>query len=441
MKATHWFAPWVLATLATTTLATTTLGGCPGVDPQLDPGEAGGAALGGSGGQGGDVNEDCGDGETTGSESCDDGNQATGDGCRPDCSLEICGDGVIDPGMICLSDPVSYAAPAGSRPGLWPLDGGDDLDLVVWGSTLQIRLASGPGSFGGAVTLAQGAADVAGALLNDDNAIDLAVAQAQTAGAYVNAGDGTFGGLVGGAALMTAATIGVGDLDDDGDGDLCVTGCANGCSNPSSNLDVLLSNGDGSFAPAVSYPAKASAQTLVLDVTGDGQRDVVALQFGEGGTVGVYPGDGSGAVANPIESVVPDNCSLNHMDLGDVDGDGWLDVVVGSGCDAKPAYLLRGNGAGGFSDPISLTSGAGGMVSTQLADLDNDGDLDVITGTLGPAVLFFAGDGSGGFADPSEAVTSSGGQAQLATADLDHDGALDLVVAGADGIRVYLSDP
>ena len=413
--------------------------GCPGKAPQLDPdATASGGSSAGSGGQGG--GGDCGDGVPGGGEACDDGNDDVGDGCRPDCTAETCGDGVIDPSMVCLADPVGYSGPAGAQPLLAPLETAVT-DLVVFGSSLQVRLSNGTGSFGGAVTLAQATVQALAGHLDDDDALDLAVIQNDAAGAYLNDGDGTFGGLLAGAPTMTAGTGALGDLDEDGFDDLVVTGCVNGCTDPGSLIEIFLANGDGTFGAAATYAGNSSAMTLVRDVTGDGRRDVIALHFAEGGSVGVYPGDGQGAIGSAIQSAIPDNCDLNHMDLGDVDGDGWLDVVVSSGCDAKPIHILRGNGAGGFSEPVSLASSAGGTVSTQLADLDNDGNLDVITGTLGPSVLFFAGDGAGGFVEPVEIASALGGQAKLATADVDGDGALDLVVGASDGVKVYLSDP
>jgi cysteine-rich repeat protein len=46
----------------------------------------------------------CGDGFRDGDEECDDGNAVAGDGCRPDCTAERCGDGIVDPGEACDGD-------------------------------------------------------------------------------------------------------------------------------------------------------------------------------------------------------------------------------------------------------------------------------------------------------------------------------------------------
>jgi cysteine-rich repeat protein len=43
----------------------------------------------------------CGNGLTSDGDLCDDGNRALGDGCRPNCTVERCGDGILDPGERC----------------------------------------------------------------------------------------------------------------------------------------------------------------------------------------------------------------------------------------------------------------------------------------------------------------------------------------------------
>lgn len=118
--------------------------------------------------------------------------------------------------------------------------------------------------------------------------------------------------------------------------------------------------------------------------------------------------------------------------LGDVDGDGWCDVfLVGleSGC-----RLYRNLGGWRFED-VTARAGVGcdGQRSrgAVLADVDGDGDLDLLVSSTGGGVRLFLNDGRGRFVEGTEAagLVSTAGSTSLALADIDGDGALDLYVA------------
>lgn len=117
---------------------------------------------------------------------------------------------------------------------------------------------------------------------------------------------------------------------------------------------------------------------------------------------------------------------------GDVDGDGWCDLYF-CGLDG-PNALYRNLGDWRFSD---VTEVAGVACADQastgaaLADLDGDGDLDLLVGGIGRGVRLFLNDGSGRFREATESAGLGGrtGTMSLALADGDGDGWLDLYVA------------
>lgn len=448
--------------LLTSTLMATCIwlvNGCPGNEPQLDPavavgggagagqaGPGGASAGGGTAGSGGD-GDVCGDGMQTGTEACDDNNVVPGDGCRADCTVEACGDGIVDAGMTCFGTPVAYTAPAAVVPLLADLDGDGLLDLVLSGESLSRRLATAPGVFGASVEISSQDAGVAlghadGA--SGDTRLDLLASSREDGGVYLNDGNGTFPSFTLKGMLMMSPRVAAGDMDEDGNDDLVVTGCDDvaGCSNGQSNLHVYLSQGDGTLANPLTSGGHSSARTVVADVTGDDRLDVLALNFNDGGSVGFYAGNGDGTVVGQVRSTVPNNCVLEHLDVGDVDGDGAPDVVVGSSCNALPIHVMLGDGTGLFGDAISLSTEGANTRAVRLADLDNDGDLDVVAGTDASTVVFYAGDGNGGFSDGVPVLTLAGGDIAFDIADLNDDGARDIVATQSTGaVSVIFADP
>ena len=115
--------------------------------------------------------------------------------------------------------------------------------------------------------------------------------------------------------------------------------------------------------------------------------------------------------------------------LGDVDGDGWTDLYL---CNADGANaLFRNLGHWRFTN---ITASAGvacrGLTSTgaALADLDGDGDLDLVVNTLGRGTHVFLNDGQGRFTRLTILNPGRGGMT-VALADYDGDGFLDLYLA------------
>lgn len=116
----------------------------------------------------------------------------------------------------------------------------------------------------------------------------------------------------------------------------------------------------------------------------------------------------------------------------DVDGDGLVDVFLAS-VEAPPA-LYRNLGGFRFAD-VTAQSGISlaGQATTgaTFADVDGDGDADLLVGSLGGALSLLQNDGTGKFTDVTAASGLEGGLAAttLTLADVDGDGDLDLYVA------------
>lgn len=256
------------------------------------------------------------------------------------------------------------------------LDGDRVIDLVsASGATgdAKIALGSGSGAFGAATSLVLPWAvrEIRLADWNGDGHLDLVLSSALTAEVGVMLGDGAGGfGLATAIAVGVApAAIAIADVDGDERPDLVVVG------NGSARVDVLRNDGSGGFLPAVVSAAPSLGGKLaVCDVDGDRVVDVVAFDALRTGVV-VGHGAGTGTFTFPSPSVVLSSTSANGFALGDLDGDGHVDVVATAGNRVLAAY---GDGAGGFRSLQALHVDGLGASWVAAADLVGDGTPDVL---------------------------------------------------------------
>jgi hypothetical protein len=211
------------------------------------------------------------------------------------------------------------------------------------------------------------------------------------------------------------------DVDADGDSDVVYM--------IGDQVVTRLGTGDGVFGPALfgltAFPTNVEAG----DVDGDGTTDLVVInQFDN--TVEVELGDGNGDfVQQP--AMVATNLGPTLLVVGDLDGENGADVIVG-GASAFQVYVSDGDGS-----PVSQGQvGVGGpVVALGLAELDGDGDADLVfVRTQGGVSSMFArlggGDGSFGSAIPVD--TDGATPRATVGGDLDGDGDGDIVHVDRD---------
>jgi hypothetical protein len=261
-------------------------------------------------------------------------------------------------------------------------------------------------------------------------------------------------------AHLGTQAIAAGDADGDGDEDLFFAHAAVYPGQQDQEV-LLLNDGDGTFAAAppgalpswpVSGPDLASAAAFV-DVDRDGDLDLVTARgwpwLAPPGNVAnrLALNDGTGrfvaAAAGAFPSLADASASVAH---GDVDGDGDGDLVFGnqdavffSGLGAQNRLYLN-DGSGVFTDATAgrLPAVLDATLAVVLADMDRDGDLDLVVGNgpygssgTEPGVALLLNDGSGAFTDASRVPPQSLLSA-LAVGDLDGDGDLDIALPGRD---------
>ena len=178
--------------------------------------------------------------------------------------------------------------------------------------------------------------------------------------------------------------------------------------------------GTGTFQEEVTYLSKYQAKSVALgDLDGDGILDMVSADY-EVNSNRVYIGKGNGTFEIAADYEV--GSSPVAVQLGDVDGDGVLDMLTLS--DSSCVRLGVGDGTFGVSSALPV-SGSG----LALGDVNNDGLLDVVSADESSGAAMVAlGKGDGGFFAASS-FDAGAGSCSVALGDINGDGALDIVVA------------
>ena len=153
------------------------------------------------------------------------------------------------------------------------------------------------------------------------------------------------------------------------------------------------------------------------------------------------------ASAQPVPFGPQDVISTNadgaqSVATADIDGDGDLDVLSASDFDDKIA-LYRNDGTGAFAAQEIISTNAVGARSVATADIDGDGDLDVLSASFNDdKIALYRNDGTGAFAAQEVITTNADAAQSVTTADIDGDGDLDALSASAfdNDIALYRND-
>ena len=338
--------------------------------------------------------------------------------------------------------------------------GDGKLDLVyvnpVAAGQVVIRAGNGDGSFGAETARAVGNTPnkVIVADFNGDTIADLAVANYDVTNnstgsvdIFLGTGGGNFAAKTNVGSVGRAYDLTAGDFDRDGDLDLAVL------RRDFSQIQILVNNGSGAFTTGQLLTSSGTPSTVSIaqgDFNGDGDLDLVAANQNAGNLV-IHLG-GAGATFGTATTIANVGASNPRgVTAADLNGDGNLDIVYANitnssgNVSGAGVSVMLGNGAGGFAAPVTYLTGTGASpVTVSVADMNGDGRPDLVVPNFGASpgtASILIGNGNGTFQSHTTLLAGTNPEV-AAIGDFDGDGDNDIAVnnSGSTSISIFLNN-
>ena len=264
-----------------------------------------------------------------------------------------------------------------------------------------------------------------------------------TAGTNTNTTPGTTPPVVGGTGVFSDGsaalpgnpsglddfTVAAGDVDGDGDVDLVFGTYVGG-------LSLLRNNTTQFDYEATAFPTLTFECTDVHLADMDGDGDLDAIAGGNRASVMTFVNDGTGTFATGPFAPNTNDCLTYKIAVGDLNGDTYPDVYMANSGQSTPTQgadiVLLNDQAGGLVEASNALPGlTDDTLGAALADVDNDGDLDVMAVNFAGSHVLLLNDGNANFTDASAnlpAALTGDGATAVAAADMNGDGFADFYI-------------
>ncbi|WP_298420574.1 T9SS type A sorting domain-containing protein [uncultured Kordia sp.] len=321
------------------------------------------------------------------------------------------------------------------------LDNDNDLDIIyivnlntlVWYENLD-----GLGNFSNQIVLST---EASGKLqfsdINNDGHIDIVTSYGNNLMWLENFGQGNFSTpneII--ANPNVASTAFPADIDGDGDDDIVSINHVNTSSNYlayNENLDGL-----GTFGPfevITSMGSNKLSHLEIRDFDGDNDNDIVYTGVdgsGNSGQMGWIENTGGLGNFGPKTTIFNDECNI--VKSVDLDEDGDLDLIAAMYEDQILAWFENVDGLGGFSNRrIISEANSYGSRNIYPADIDGDGDMDIVSSSHEESSVFWYENLDGSNFGSEHVITNTVEEVNSAfPGDINGDGKLDIIVTQGD---------
>ena len=138
-----------------------------------------------------------------------------------------------------------------------------------------------------------------------------------------------------------------------------------------------------SFSAAdIATTANGAESAFAADMDGDGDMDIVSASYVDH-TIAWYENNGAADPSFTAADIATNAYGATSVFAADMDGDGDLDIVSASYSDDKIAWYENNGAADPSFTTVNIATNADEAYSVYVADLDNDGDLDIVSASRG----------------------------------------------------------
>jgi hypothetical protein len=227
------------------------------------------------------------------------------------------------------------------------------------------------------------------------------------------------------------------DCDNDGDLDI-ITGNKN-----SGTISVLKNRGDGTFSEQIEYNANISIYFMEYgDINNDGFQDLICSSKYQKQNITILYNNGKGEYLTKKSYFVSKYQYPEYIDIcvQDFDKDNYLDIALTSHAQRAGYINILFNDGNGNFETITYNISGYGVFTIRPVDFNSDGYIDLITGngqSLSLSILY--NNGNRTFKEKHITTKQITESYDLNIADMDSDGNVDAILSGP-GIGVYFND-
>ncbi|WP_299941914.1 VCBS repeat-containing protein [uncultured Microbulbifer sp.] len=266
---------------------------------------------------------------------------------------------------------------------------------------------------------------------NSDGAVDVIFSSYTASHAAIYQGNGR-GGLakVGSVPVgENPADMAVADLNKDDNADLVVA------NHETAYVTLLLGDGKGGFQPSPQSPLKIDVKPHIhvvklADLDSDNRVDLIVDSRDDNG-MRYFKGLANGSFTTPGQLINAGGDPYRGFAIGDINGDGRIDMVTPN---PREIGIVTHTGSNSPSFTLKKLAPYVSPFVVELAEMNGDGKLDMLVGSNGSSVTVIPGNGDGTFNEANKtAITTPPGAKQIAVGDINDDGLEDALVANWSG--------